>query len=416
MLDAAQCRGATGAGRPLLSRLIATWICTCVGLGVWLGCASQVNAAIDEATLYTIGPGSAFSERYGHSVICLRDSTLAPAEGTCVDFGVPESVGSWRFAWSMLRGQARFVPTAVPEKVVVGAFQAQGRKIESQRLPLDPTELERLSSELERSAAAATPYAYHPYWANCSTELRDRIDRATSSRLQRSTAEHGPEVQSEANAPTLRELSERGNSGRLPELTLFALGLGAATDRVPSTWESLFLPTALRDEVTALGSAPTLVAEQVAIALPTSTHVGRGVLLALGVVLAAAVHWGRRRFSDRTLIRIAGLTLGAVGLLCWLVAAVSAWDEVRWNWALLLVVPSDLMLGWMNAKSRQNYLSVRLAGLSLLTALSLVGLIAQPLWAVMLLPGLPLGVLYWQTLRPAPATTPQTGATSPVAG
>lgn len=413
MLEAAQCLGAAGARRPLLSRLLATWVCACVGFGVWLGYASPVNAAVDEATLYTIGPGSSFSERYGHSVICLRDSTLAPAEGTCVDFGVPESVGSWRFAWSMLRGQARFIPTAVSEKIVVGAFQAQGRKIESQRLPLDPTQLERLSSDLQRTADAATPYAYHPYWANCSTELRDRIDRATSSRLQRSAAGRNPEA---ANTPTLRQLSERGNSGRLPELTLFALGLGVANDRVPSTWESLFLPTALRDEVTALGSAPTLVAEQVAIVLPTSTHVGRGVLLALGVVLAAAMHWGRRRFSEQTLIQAAGLTLGAVGLFCWLVSAVCAWDEVRWNWALLLLVPSDLALGWMKASARENYLKVRLAGLSLLTALSLLGLIAQPLWAVMLLPGLPLGVLYWQTLRPAPAANLSTDAASPAEG
>jgi hypothetical protein len=157
-------------------------------LATSLAYVSQVNAATREATLYTIGPGSAFSERYGHSVICTAESSVPVGEGTCVDFGVPVAVDASSFTWSMVRGKAQFIPTPVAEATVLGAFRLRGRKIESQRLPLTPSQLERLAADLTAAAEAKAAYAYHPYWSNCSTQLRDRLDRALEGRLQSSAA------------------------------------------------------------------------------------------------------------------------------------------------------------------------------------------------------------------------------------
>jgi hypothetical protein len=113
--------------------------------------------------------------------------------------------------------------------------------------------------------------------------------------------------------------------------------------------------------------------------------------------------------------RSIGLVLGLLAAACWSIALACAWDEVRLNWSLLLLVPTDLWLAWGGQSRAKLYLEARLASLITLTLLSLVGVIAQPLWTVALLAALPLSVLYWQRLRHAKSQALPSPAASPLA-
>ena len=64
------------------------------------------------------------------------------------------------------------------QQALLAAFGAQERTIEKQRLPLSQPEAEALYEALEKDVRDKTAYAYHPSTANCTTKIRDVMDRA----------------------------------------------------------------------------------------------------------------------------------------------------------------------------------------------------------------------------------------------
>jgi hypothetical protein len=286
-------------------------------------------------------------------------------------------------AWAAINGQPDFVPTEIAQAVLVRAFRDQGRLIERQRIPMEPSESKALAAALQADVRERHLYAYHPYWNNCSTKLRDRLDEATSGHLR--------SVNTPWTNDSFRQLSETGLSGRLPELTVMALGLGAAADRTPTRWEAMFLPTALRDTVRErFGVAPEVLHAQVDHVLPTSRHIGRAALVLLGFLLIAALRLGPKWLSRQTVVIAVCTALGLLGLCVDVLCALVPWPEVRLNWAVFLLLPTDLASPWRPPKLRQRYLGLRVGLTLLLTLASVVGLIAQPLWAVAILVLLPL--------------------------
>jgi hypothetical protein len=352
--------------------------------------------------LVTVGPGSDDLELYGHSALCVTSGVMpeSAADGRCYDFGVAD-VGEDdedRLVWDTLRGKPHFVPVAIDRSLLVKAFEDMERSLWVQELPLDERQAAALQASLEASVQGHQPYAYHPYYDNCTTRLRDAIDQATGGELRRGS-------DAPADGPSFRARSEQGFSGRLFELTGLALFLGARADRQPSAWEAMFLPAGLRDAVAArLGAAPRQIHERREAFVPTSPKAGRVALVALGVLLAAALGYVARRRERRlrTAIGFVGVFLGFLGLAVDVVWLVSALPELGRNWVALVLVPTDALLAFGSPGLLRRYLAVRLGIVALLAVASVTGIVAQPLLAVCALAALPLAASYLM-LRRAPA-------------
>jgi hypothetical protein len=198
---------------------------------------------------------------------------------------------------------------------------------------------------------------------------------------------------------TFREYSEEGNSGRVELLTPMALFLGDGNDRTPTPWEAMFLPAVLRDGVTdRFGVPPEKVAERIEATVPTSRAVGRIVIAFVAFVLFALIRVAaRRRRLDRGL-QIAGAALGGAAVAVDLVSALVVWPEISHNWALALLLPTDLALLFPTALARhprllRGYLKARLAMAGTAALLEIAGVVHQPLLPLALFVALPLGGL-----------------------
>jgi len=354
------------------------------------------------AELVTVGPGSDDLSLYGHSALCL--SADAAPDGRCYDFGVPGGdKDPDALVWDTVRGRPRFVPIAVARSVLVATFEDMERSLWVQDLPLDDEQLTQLQASLEAAVATHEPYAYHPYYDNCTTRLRDALDKVTSGKLH-----EGADVPS--SGPRFRALSEQGFSGRMFELAGLALFLGARADRQPTAWERMFLPVDLRDAVAVrLGAEPKQIYTRREAVIATSPQAGRVGLVVLGVLLAGAIAYASRK-SPRALrvaVGFAGLVLGVLGLMVDLVWLVTRIPEFAGNWAALVLLPTDGLLAFAPPRLWPRYLAVRLGMLALLAALSATGIVSQPLVAVCAFAALPLGASYFFVrARRRPSTTP----------
>ena len=343
--------------------------------------------------LYTIGPHSDFPSRLGHAILCVRDAGHDdPEHGHCYDYGVSESQDMIEVGWTSMRGLAAFRPIVVDEPTVLHVFMdMQGRQVERQRLPLSREETLALVTSLDREVNDKVSYAYHPYWANCTTKIRDRIDAATGGKL------HG--VPTSLPPTTLREYFEEGHSGHLGILTAMAIYLGEGNDRVPTPWEAMLLPAVLRDAVTErFGAKPEQVSERMAIILPTSRALGKIAIFVMALALFLVVRLLARKNRMPLALGVVGGVLGTLAISVELFSALVTWTEISHNWALLLFFPTDFALPWMakakNPKLLPLYLKARVGVAAAMAVLEIANVAHQPMLPLVALVALPcLGLL-----------------------
>jgi hypothetical protein len=297
------------------------------------------------------------------------------------DFGSPPAELGLRF----LRGTARFWVSEWSLERMLDAYRAADRSVYRQRLHLDSAALERALQRLEHDAREENRYyAYHHFDDNCSTRLRDLLDSATNGRLRAVGREVWP--------VSYRELGARALAGE-PGLVLIGdLLVGRRADRRPTEYAAAFLPAVLQGLVEqGLGAEPELVYRRRGAPLggeaPRTEGYWLSIALGLSVLLGAAVALGQSRLG----LAIVGAALGFVGIAVWGVAALSSVRELRVNEALLVFLPSDLVLGWLSARGASWYARFRLAGLAAVSLLHALGVLMQPLYAVLLVPALGLG-------------------------
>lgn len=361
--------------------------------------AARAGAATVD--LYTVGPGAYTFAFFGHTALCVTDERTP--EGRCYDFGVPTVEDPTEMAWGSIRGQRLFAPVIVPLSPFVATNEIQDRTVERQRLPLAPEEAERLVVRLDEAVRTRDAYAYHPAFANCTTVVRDVVDEAFARRLSQAM----DAVADNAPQDSFRRVAEVGMSGRLMHLFAFALFVGPGAEEPARGFRGIFVPSRLRDAVrTHLGVEPETVYAKRGPTFPASALVGRGLCVALGLVLTALLFWARRKGAEnlRTAVRDLGFFLGMLGLVVASAAAVVTYPEVRANWVLAIAVPLDFGLAWMRGDVRRRYLEIRLGVVGALALASLVGITRQPLVPAALLFGLPLLTTYWMLERaPKPA-------------
>jgi hypothetical protein len=322
--------------------------------------AARLPPVVD---LYTMGIGDELFSAFGHAAICVTDNPSdKEAKGRCYNYGTADFSTPVPLTWNFIRGRAMFWVSVADTPAMLSYYQSVGRAVWKQRLALTNEQASRLAGALAASAQEGVKYyRYHHFEDNCTTRIRDVIDRASDGKLSQAPTDRGR---------TFRQWARAGFAGNVPLLVAVDLVLGRDADRRTDSWQAMFLPSELRAEVEQrLGAKSELVIAGRMRPPPGPTWFGSAAFLLGGAVLAMLIifHLGAGR-------AFAGLVLGLVGTVLWALAALSSFHELRYNELLLIFWPTDLFLPWL----RRRYVDLRLVVIAL-WLLAHLGLLVQPM-------------------------------------
>lgn len=277
--------------------------------------------------LLTFDSGARSWERFGHNALWIHD----PTEGSDRAYDYGRFAFDRGFAFRFARGRLRYWMGEGDVRAYLAAYQRAGRQIWSQELDLPPgakLEMQRFLRWNIREENRFYDYDY--YLDNCSTRIRDVIDRAVGGALHR----YGDSLPS--------PLTYRQQTRRLTENNPFLyaalmIGLGRPVDRPATAWEAMFLPIELRPYLNGLqvpgddGRPRPLVREERLLfasdrfPVPPAPSASLGWALGTGLVLGgglALAGWlGRRSRGARRAFHVAG---GLWGLLAGIAGALLA--------------------------------------------------------------------------------------------
>ncbi len=326
--------------------------------------------------LYTMGPGEEPFSLFGHAALCVFGPTQP--KGRCYNYGTTDFSRPGRLTLDFLRGKARFWVSAAPEQDMVRAYRRSNRSVFRQELPLSAEQATRLAGTLERDLAPERgSYVYHHFDDNCSTRLRDYIDRYSAGKLRSDSPL--------SHAKTLRAVVRQGLAGHPALLVVSELVLGRRVDSAPTSWEAMFLPSVLRERVhRRLGAPPRVMAVRSAPLPSGDPNLGWFVIAWAGALMGIAcgvVHAIPRRGVRPVGLVLGGLAFGGVGLLLCLVACVSPLPDLTETEVLLVVTPLDLLLLFLRGRWLTWFIRLRIGGLVAVAMGAMMGVFVQPLMA-----------------------------------
>jgi hypothetical protein len=199
-----------------------------------------------ELTIFhvTMGPGDMVWEKFEHNALWVRDA----ARGTddVYNYGMFdfEEPGYWgRF----VQGYWRYWVDVTDIQRTVYVYQhLLNRSVTVQELNLTPAQRLSLRDFLEWNARPENRYYYYDYYYdNCSTRIRDAIDRGLGGQLRAAT-------QDSLTGKSFRWHSDRLVADDPAILTGLRLGLGPGADREITAWEEMFLPGKVHEQLNRL--------------------------------------------------------------------------------------------------------------------------------------------------------------------
>jgi hypothetical protein len=348
---------------------------------VFFGAARAADGNDLSISLLTFAPGEVYWQRFGHNALLVRN------ERTGVDTVYNYGMFDFRqknFFLNFARGRMQYHLSALPLDDTLWIYDEEGRGIVEQALNLTPPQREALDAFLRWNALPENaPYRYDYFLANCSTRLRDAIDKAIDGELRR-------QIEPIATSATFRSEAVRLISPDRGWMLGMDLGLGPLADRPISLWERSFVPASLQEAVrrVQLHDGHSLVSEEKRLldsrvppppeALPDlrATFAGIGLGLAAlitGLAFARRSGAGRLAFAATTTITAAVFGLMGV-ILCVIWGLTDHWAGARsanllqFSPLWLLLVPSWLrshQAAWKPSLLHRN-LAVILAAISLL--------------------------------------------------
>jgi hypothetical protein len=330
-----------------------------------------------QLAIVTFGPGTLSWERFGHNAIVVDD----PAAGTRLsyNYGVFDFLEK-NFLLNFLLGHMHYILAARPFDEDLAVYVAEGRSVTVQVLNLTPVQARSLAAFLAWNAHPKNAgYRYDYFVNNCSTRVRDALNRALGGALERQLASRP--------APH----SYRSDAVRLMSADFWSalgmdMGLGPKADAPLSLWQESFVPmvlsASLRDVVVtdASGRAVPLVSDEQVAATgnlpppPAAVPEFRLPFLAAGIGFGILLMWLARGTGH--LYRV---SFGVLAVAWWLICGLSglalaglwgltdhwaAWD----NENLLLLNPLCLLLPvmWLRTPRMARGLAALIAAAALL--------------------------------------------------
>jgi hypothetical protein len=341
-------------------------------------------------SVLTFGPGDQTFSKFGHDALWVHDPQ-APRERRDLVF----NYGTFRFdsPWlilDFLKGRLSYWLSVSTLTRTLASYKEQNRSVTAQELALTDAEVQAMTAFLHENAKRENAYYRYDYYRdNCSTRIRDVLDRHLGGQLSAASGAPAP-------------LTYRDHTRRLTvdaPVLFFALdlALGRLVDRPVTQWEEMFLPARVEAKLAELvvpGGTPlvrrrfSLFEADRAAPLEQAPGFRWGWLLAglgLGAGLLALARLERRWARVGLAASLGGLgflygLLGALLLVLWLLTdhEVAYWNQnvllcPVWALALPALVP-DLA----RAKPRHPGLLMRLCGAATVCAVLALLLRALP--------------------------------------
>lgn len=339
--------------------------------------------------LITIGPGREVWERFGHNAIWIHDG----AAGTDIAYDYGRfSFETEHFLLRFIQGDMRYWMGQADAQALVEFYGRRNRTVIVQELALSVEARRALRDFLLWNIRPDNKYYQYDYYRdNCSTRVRDALDRVLSGRLHAIAAD------------TVPGASFRFHTDRLIAPLLWAYvgtkaGLGARTDLPVPRWDEMFVPMKLREILREVsipdgdggGTHPVVVAEDTvyrttdapARTTPPSWALwfalvgiaGAAILLLLARVMRAG--FGVVAVSITLALGVGGLTLVGLWFFTSHIMTTANQNVLQINPLSLLVA---ILLPW-GLRARDSAVFRTLTGLAVLVAAgSLIGLLLKAL-------------------------------------
>ena len=340
--------------------------------------------------LMTMGPGKAVWERFGHNAIWIHD----PERGTdkAYNYGLFD-LRQENFLVRFLQGRMWYWMQGFPAQSYVETYRRANRSVWIQELEMSPAARRELQEFLEWNEQPENRFYHYDYYRdNCSTRVRDALDRALGGRI-REYASALP------TGKTYRFHTRRLTSNDPLVYTGLEIALGQPVDREITAWDEMFLPLALRDHMRSVtvrgvrgGRLPAVRSERTLFQSTETSPPPRppywlpvylGLGLAVGAcTIALASAAGRRRGARTGFLAVSGVWSFLVGILGLMLAGLwtltdhtAAYD----NENLFQLNPLALALLVLLPRATKTSSSNRtgLIGAVLVASISLAGLVLK---------------------------------------
>jgi Domain of unknown function (DUF4105) len=200
------------------------------------------SSAPAEITVYlmTFGPGRQVWERFGHNAIWIHDSARGTDES--YNYGLFD-FHQENFLLRFVQGQMWYWMAGFPAQQYVAQYERDNRSIWIQELELPARAKVQLEEFLRWNAEPEHRFYHYDYYRdNCSTRVRDAIDRVLNGAIREQT-------RSVPTGTTYRFHTLRLTSNDPLVYTGLLVALGGGVDRPISAWEEMFLPLKMREHV-----------------------------------------------------------------------------------------------------------------------------------------------------------------------
>lgn len=188
----------------------------------------------------TMGPGAQVWERFGHNAIWIHDPTAEP--DTTYNYGLFDFQQE-NFLLRFVRGQMWYWMAGIPAEPYVRSYVRDNRSVWLQELNLPPRARVELRDFLRWNERPENRFYHYDYYDdNCSTRVRDALDRVIGGAIKART-------DTIPTGTTYRFHTQRLTANDPAIFTGLLLALGPGVDRPISAWEEMFLPMALRDHI-----------------------------------------------------------------------------------------------------------------------------------------------------------------------
>jgi hypothetical protein len=284
--------------------------------------ASQQPLDGSELTVYllTMGPGDQVWEKFGHNAIWIHDE--AHHTDIAYHWGLFDFADK-NFLPNFVKGRMRYSMGAFDFDDTINQYRLTNRTVWAQKLNLTADQKQRLQQFVLWNVRPENRFYRYDYFRdNCSTRVRDAIDRALGGVIKAQT-------QKPLSHSTYRFHTSRLTQDDWPVFTGTMMGLGEPTDRDISVYEEMFLPVRMKDRLksvtvtTPLGVQPLVLDEKVLVQATRPSEestIHRGILnyllislliLSLGYFLWA---YGRRGLRTGLVLSLAALWSVVAGI------------------------------------------------------------------------------------------------------
>ena len=327
-----------------------------------LGLMAQVQNDSVVVSLLTCSPGTQSYSLYGHTGLRIQDRDKD------LDYVFNYGVFDFRrphFTWHFVLGECDYQVVPYPFELFLEDYVKRGSSVTEQELNLTREEANRLLTALVVNCQPENmTYRYNFLTNNCTTRVRDQIEKAVDGEVVYVEAEEHP---------TFRQLLHQYTKGYDWAETGNDLLLGAACDRVASDRQAQFLPEQLMQYVekaevydTLNNRHPLLKETRVLVEGRGQTHteplpltpwqVGL-VFVAVMVLIAVLEYWIGRMFW---LVDLLVMTLqGLAGILVCFMFFFSQHPMVDTNWHVWLLNPLPLLcMPWVVRRAIQHRVCV----------------------------------------------------------